>query len=36
MVGRGKEGTGSIGVSVGRRRGGTKAAERIIVLRPNF
>src|SRR6187401_1013722 len=37
MVGRGREGTGSIGVSVGRRDGGTKAAERVAVptgLRP--
>ncbi|MBB4370806.1 hypothetical protein GGD63_003601 [Bradyrhizobium sp. cir1] len=33
MVGRGSEGTGSIGVSVGRRCGGTMATERIIVLR---
>ncbi|MBB4381209.1 hypothetical protein GGD61_005890 [Bradyrhizobium sp. SBR1B] len=34
MVGRGREGTGSIGVSVGRRGGGTKAAERIARGRP--
>ncbi|BBO03247.1 hypothetical protein BwSH20_45390 [Bradyrhizobium ottawaense] len=33
MVGRGREGTGSIGVSVGRRGGGTKAAERNVVPR---
>jgi hypothetical protein len=30
MVGRGREGTGSIGVSLGRRRGRTKAAERVV------
>ncbi|MBR0949607.1 hypothetical protein [Bradyrhizobium canariense] len=30
-VGRGRKGTGSIGVSVGRRGGGTMAAERVIV-----
>jgi len=33
MVGRGREGTGSIGVSVGRRCGGTMAAERITMPR---
>jgi hypothetical protein len=31
MVGRGSEGTGSIGVSAGRGRGGTKATERVVV-----
>ncbi|KRQ01979.1 hypothetical protein AOQ71_35860 [Bradyrhizobium manausense] len=36
MVGRGREGTGSIGVSVGHRRGGTMAAERVTTQRHKF
>src|SRR5882757_137783 len=35
VVRRGREGTGSIGVSVGRRCGGTMAAERVIAPRHN-